>query len=91
MLEKRILVETASIARAGLQSQQLTDCDPESKAPNYFLLEGKTHRIVAPSDNMPHSIIFWTKEGLDDTSPTSEKIVGYFCKNLFSQLMLCIS
>ena len=44
---------------------------------DYALLEGNAHRIHAPEDNQCYAIIFWTKDGPRDNSPSSGKIVTW--------------
>ena len=47
-----------------------------AKRDDYVLLDQKAHRICAPQDDTKcYAIILWTKDGPNDNSPSSEKIV----------------
>lgn len=50
-------------------------------AEKFIILDEKSHRICPPEEDKCHPIIFWTKDGPNDESPSDSKIVS--CLNSF--------
>ena len=75
------LVETAELVAAGSESGVLQN--------NHILLENQVNRICAPKDGNEKEtrcIILWTKESVDDHTPSPEKIVCLPSGTIFFRL-----